>query len=287
MIGFGEAARAFAPGLSARLAGYDRKTDDADLRPRKLGDFAADGVTACETPAAALAEAEAVLSLVTADQALAAATASDGLSPGAFWFDMNSVAPQTKHSAARVITARGGRYVDAAVMAPVHPKRSAVPILLSGPHAAAGAALLVEIGFADVRVIAGDIGAASAVKMLRSVMVKGIEALCAECALAADAAGVLDEVVASLDASPPPLGWAERFDYNLDRMLVHGLRRAAEMDEVVSTLEALGIGATMSRGTVERQRALGALAIAPPDGLAAKLHTLAPFVRPAHGIRAA
>lgn len=287
MIGFGEAARAFAPGLSARLAGYDRKTDDADLRPRKLADFAADGVTACETPAAALAEAEAVLSLVTADQALAAATASDGLSPGALWFDMNSVAPQTKQSAARVITARGGRYVDAAVMAPVHPKRSAVPILLSGPHAAAGAALLVEIGFADVRVIAGDIGAASAVKMLRSVMVKGIEALCAECALAADAAGVLDEVVASLDASPPPPGWAARFDYNLDRMLVHGLRRAAEMDEVVSTLEALGNGATMSRGTAERQRALGALAIAPPDGLAAKLHALAPFVRPAHGNRAA
>jgi 3-hydroxyisobutyrate dehydrogenase-like beta-hydroxyacid dehydrogenase len=287
LIGFGEAARAFAPGLRARLAGYDRKTDTPDLRDQTLDAFAVDGVVPGDTPAAALAGTQAVLSLVTADQALAAAQASEGLEFGALWFDMNSVAPQTKRAAAQEVTAHGGRYVDVAVMAPVHPKRTAVPLLVSGPHAEEGAALLTAIGFTSVRVVAGDVGAASAIKMIRSVMVKGIEALSAECALAADAAGVLDEVIASLDASPPPPGWAERFDYNLDRMLVHGLRRAAEMEEVVATLDALGTGSAMSRGTVERQRRLGQLSIAPPDGLAPKLRTLAPFVRPAPGNRAA
>ena len=110
--------------------------------------------------------------------------------------------------------------------------------------------------------------------MIRSVMVKGIEALTAECVLAADAAGVLDEVIASLDAAPPAAGWGPRADYNLDRMMVHGLRRAAEMEEVVKTLDALGTGAAMTRATVERQRALGLRAVAPPAGLAAKLAAL-------------
>jgi 3-hydroxyisobutyrate dehydrogenase-like beta-hydroxyacid dehydrogenase len=287
LIGFGEAARAFAPGLRARLSGYDRKTDTPDLRDQTLDAFAIDGVVAGDTAAAALEGAKAVLSLVTADQALAAAQASEALEPDTLWFDMNSVAPQTKRAAAQAVTAHGGRYVDVAVMAPVHPKRTAVPLLVSGPHAEEGAALLTAVGFTNVRVVAGDVGAASAIKMIRSVMVKGIEALSAECALAADAAGVLDEVIASLDASPPPAGWAERFDYNLDRMLVHGARRAAEMEEVVATLDALGTGSAMSRGTVERQRTLGQLSIAPPGGLSPKLRTLAPFVRPAPGNRAA
>jgi hypothetical protein len=111
--------------------------------------------------------------------------------------------------------------------------------------------------------------------MIRSVMVKGIEALCCECALAAEAAGVRERVLASLEASWPGARWAERFDYNLERMIVHGTRRAAEMDEVVATLERLGTGAPMSRATAARQRAVGALGLSPaPEGLAAKLAAL-------------
>lgn len=108
-------------------------------------------------------------------------------------------------------------------------------------------------------------------------MVKGLEALTAECVLAAEAAGVRAEVLASLDASWPGADWAVKADYNLDRMMVHGLRRAAEMDEVVRTLDALGTGAAMSIGTVACQRAIGRLGVAPPDGLDAKLRALAPF----------
>ena len=267
MIGFGEAALAFAPGLDASLARFDIKPDRPDLEQ----------VTRASSSKGALAGAGAALSLVTADQALQAATdAAAHLEPGAFWFDMNSVAPDTKRIAARAIEAAGGRYVDVAVMAPVHPARTGVPLLVSGPHAEDGATLLRAIGFSKVRVVEGPVGHASSIKMIRSVMVKGIEALTAECVLAADRAGVLDDVLASLDASPPPPGWETRADYNLDRMLEHGLRRAAEMEEVVKTLDALGTGSAMTRGTVVRQRELGALGLAPPEGLAAKLALLAP-----------
>lgn len=267
LIGFGEAATAFAPGLDAAITAYDVDPDVAPLA----------SVTMVSSNREALDGAAAVLSLVTADQALfAAQAAAPALAPGTLWFDMNSVAPDTKRTAARAVEAAGARYVDVAVMAPVHPKRTAVPLLLSGSHAESGAELLRSIGFAAVRVVPGDVGRASSIKMIRSVMVKGIEALTAECVLAANRAGVLDEVLASLDASPAPESWAERADYNLERMLQHGLRRAAEMEEVVKTLDALGTGSDMTRGTVVRQRAMGELGVSPPDGLDAKLSAITP-----------
>ncbi|AOH83947.1 6-phosphogluconate dehydrogenase [Sphingomonas panacis] len=273
LIGFGEAAMAFAPGLSASLRAYDIKTDHADLAAARRDQYNSLGVTGCDTAAQAFDGAEAVLSLVTADQALCAAESAE-IAPGTLWFDMNSVAPDTKRAAAAAIHARGGRYVDVAVMSPVLPARTGVPLLVSGPHAEAGAAVLRALGFGNVRVVPGAVGRASSIKMIRSVMVKGLEALTAECVLAASQAGVLDDVLASLDASEKPKPWAERADYNLDRMLAHGLRRAAEMEEVVKTLDSLGTGSAMTTGTVVRQRAIGALGATPPDGLAAKLDLL-------------
>ena len=268
-IGFGEAGAALAAGIGAR--GFDRKLDGAG-REAKLAEFEREQVMACDSSRDALLDASAIFSLVTADQALAAANeAASSIERGALWFDMNSVAPATKRAAAAAVEAAGARYVDAAVMAPVLPKRRSVPVLLSGPHAEAGAEALRSIGFGDVTVVPGPVGTASSIKMIRSVMVKGLEALTAECALAAEAAGVREAVFGSLDASWSKASWSERADYNLERMMVHGLRRAAEMEEVVKTLDALGTGSAMARATVLGQRAIGGRGIVPADGLSAKL----------------
>ena len=270
-IGFGEAGRAFSGQLSCQARGYDRKLDAAQTADAKRHDFDSNGVEAAETNALAVAGARLIVSLVTADQAIAAAEeTARSIAPGALFCDLNSVAPGSKRTAAKAIEAAGGRYVDVAVMSPVYPKQLQAPLLVSGPHAEDGAAALKALGF-NPRVVGNAVGDASSIKMLRSVMVKGIEALSAECALAAHAAGVEKEVIASLDASWPGADWSKRFDYNLDRMLIHGLRRAAEMEEVVKTLDGLDTGSQMSRGTVQRQRAIGNLAAGAPDGLAAKV----------------
>ena len=250
LIGFGEAGESFA-----RAPGWRGETRGWDLLPERRAAMAECGVAAGRDAAAALGEAEMVLSLVTADAALEAARQYAPLLPkGALWCDMNSVAPQTKREAAAAVEAAGGRYVDVAVMAPVD-KGLAVPLLLAGPHAAAALPLLGALGFTNLRVIGEEVGRASAIKMIRSVMVKGIEALSWECAAAAEAADVYDEIAASLDASEKPVGWATRFAYNRERMETHGLRRAAEMEEVARTLEGLGVEPVMTRGTVQRQRA--------------------------------
>jgi 3-hydroxyisobutyrate dehydrogenase-like beta-hydroxyacid dehydrogenase len=217
--------------------------------------MAAHGVKTAEDAATALADRAFVISLVTAESALAAARDYAPLLPeGAIWCDMNSVAPDTKRAAAAAVEAAGGRYVDVAVMAPVNPAKLAVPLLVSGPHAIAAQPLLASLGFSNVAVVGEEIGRASAIKMIRSVMVKGLEALSSECAAAAEAAGVFEEVMASLDASEKHAPWAEKVAYNRERMATHGLRRAAEMEESARTLQGLGVEPVMTRGTIRLQR---------------------------------
>lgn len=268
-IGFGEAAAAFArPGDRA----YDIKSLDPGAAIGKQSDYADAGVIGCPSAREAMAGASLVLSLVTADAALRAAIDyAPFLESDALWLDMNSVAPGTKRKAAAAIEAVGGHYADVAVMAPVHPARLAVPLLVAGDAAGRASDGLRAIGFTSVATCGGQVGDASAIKMIRSVMVKGLEALSAECILAADRAGVSAAVLASLDASWRTEPWAARVDYSLDRMMAHGTRRAAEMEEAARTLEELGVDPVMTRGTIVRQRAAGALGIAPPAGFEAKL----------------
>jgi len=271
LIGFGEAGRTFAAaaGWRGNARVFDIKTQDAASVAPMRAAYAEHGVSGCDTLAQALEDAQVVLSLVTADQTPAAALATaQHLSRGALFLDLNSVSPGAKQRNAEAIEAAGGRYVDVAVMSPVQPAALAVPLLVSGPHADDGAVMLRSIGFSNVTISGARVGDASATKMVRSVMVKGIEALTAEMLLAARAAGVTDAVLASLGGD-----WPKKADYNVDRMLAHGTRRAAEMEEVVATLTELGIEPLMTRGTVQRQRAFGALLgdAAMPDGLDAKL----------------
>lgn len=266
-VGFGEAAQALAAGWAGAagpLAAHDIKLDDPAQAPAILAACAALSVTPAPLPAA-LADCDLVLSLVTADQALSAARAAPALHPGTLWLDGNSCSPGTKTDAAAII---GAGYVDMAIMAPIHPARHRTPILLSGPRATEAAA---RLGALDMRVqVVGDrVGIASTIKMLRSVIVKGIEALTAESFLAARRAGVDGPVLASLAASDSGIDWPARGAYNLERMLSHGPRRAAEMREVAATLRELDLPANMALATAEWQDRLGALALDPgPDALA-------------------
>ena len=252
LIGFGEAGSTFA-----QAGGWGQQCCAYDVQPERGAAIAAAGVNMAASAPAAVAGSTLVLSLVTADQAFcAAAEAAASIAAGAIFCDMNSIAPETKRAAAAMIEQAGGRYVDVAILAPVHPAGLAVPLLLSGSAASAAEAALCQLGFTNTRLAGSEVGRASAIKMIRSVMIKGIEALTAEMMAAAEAAGVTGEVLASLDRSERQFGWQERAAYNLERMETHGLRRAAEMEEAAKTLAALGVDPVMTRGTIAKQREL-------------------------------
>ncbi len=278
MIGFGEAAMAFVSGWTpsdpARIAAFDIQTDTPDLAQAMQARQAAFGVRGAPAIADALADADLIFCLVTADRAAdaaRAAAASGALVPGALWLDGNSCAPDTKRAAAAMIEATGAHYIDMAIMAPVHPQKHLVPIKLAAPKAGAAAQALRALNMRP-EVVGDRVGAASTIKMLRSVMIKGLEALVAECFLAARRAGVEDQVIASLEASDPDIAWRKRGAYNMERMMVHGVRRAAELREVAKTVEGLGLYPGLSRATAEWQDIVAATRADPgADDLIARL----------------
>ena len=270
-IGYGEAARAFLagwrsePGFAAAIVAYDVKTDAEPTRAAKLADYAADGVTPATSAEAAVAGADVVVSVVTADQAHAAALSVVGaLAPNTFFLDCNSCAPQVKVQSAEKIAAAGGRYVDVAVMAPVHPRLHKTPLLICGPHAEAVAPALAALGMV-AEIQDGPIGAASSIKMVRSIMIKGLEALVCECVLSGRLAGVDDIVLATLEDTFPGFDWPKRAAYMMERVMTHGIRRAAELREVALTVDLLGLEGRMARATVDWQQQIGDLRLKASD----------------------
>lgn len=265
-LGFGEAAKAFVRGFdgagSAAVSAYDIKTETGGpQREAKLADYAAEGVRGCLSQAEAFAGARVVFSMVTADEALSAArTAAQHLDAGALYLDCNSCAPQTKQQAAATVEAAGARYVDVAIMAPVHPLLHRTPLLVSGPHVNAALAVAATLGM-DAEDAKGDVGRASSIKLVRSIMMKGLEALAVECLLTGRRLGVDDVVLASLEQTYPGFGWDRRTGQMLERVMVHGVRRAAEMDEAARMVDDLGLPSGMASATARWQRQVGRLGL--------------------------
>lgn len=258
LIGLGEVGTILATDLKKQnpaleIVAFDKQTDSAVIRQRARDA----GVHFAVSLEDAMKGSQIIFSAVTAAEALnVAENVARHLAPGQFFLDMNSVSPHTKREAMALTEQAGGNYIDVAVMAPYPPARMKTPLLLGGTQVCAISEWLNENGF-NSTVHSTAVGEASAIKMCRSVMIKGLEALTAECLSAARQYGVGKEVLASLHASFPSLGWeAQLPHYLISRIAEHGKRRAEEMREVVKTLEDVGVAPNMSSGTVLAQQGL-------------------------------
>ena len=258
LIGLGEVGQVLANDLhragGVELCSWDRLFAVEGSEPRQAA-TALSFLSAAGSMAEAVRGRSLVISAVTAGECRAAAAeAAPALGRGAFYLDLNSVSPRTKAEAARTVEAAGGRYIEAAVMSPIAPQRIASPVWLGGPHAREFLPLAQSLGFTAAAVYSDTLGEASAAKMCRSVIIKGMEALLAESLLTARRHGVEDAVLASLKDLFPVGDWRKLARYMISRSLQHGRRRAEEMQEAVRTVEEAGLEPWMSRGCVERQR---------------------------------
>jgi len=268
LIGFGEAGSAFAEGWqienpNIHLRTYDIKTGhaNASVVSAKWEDYSRLGVDGQASAGDAVVDATAIFSLVTADQATnAAQSVAEFVEDKAFFFDCNSCAPDAKTRSAQVLETRGCRYVDVAVMSPVHPKLHKTPLLISGPHSDDALVYLSAMGM-DAKIIPGKIGSSSSVKMIRSIMMKGLEALVLECVLSGRKAGVDDLVLDSLEVTYPGFNWKDKAAYMFERVMTHGVRRASELREVVKTVDSLGVTSETSKATVGWMQAVGELGL--------------------------
>jgi 3-hydroxyisobutyrate dehydrogenase-like beta-hydroxyacid dehydrogenase len=248
-VGYGEVGRILSEELRAR--GVAVSACDVKIGTRAEGALrehaTAHGVELV------VAHADFIVSAVTASQAVPVAQAcAPGVRSGTWFLDFNSASPGAKQRAAALIDGAGGRYVEGAVMTSVPPHRIKVPLLLGGPDAAALQPLLTALGFAAT-VANRTLGIASATKMCRSVMIKGMEALVIESLTAARAYGVEDAVLASLQETFPGIDWEKQVTYFFQRVIEHGRRRSEEVREVAQTVREIGLTPWSSQGTAERQ----------------------------------
>jgi 3-hydroxyisobutyrate dehydrogenase-like beta-hydroxyacid dehydrogenase len=260
LIGFGEAGGILGQDLAARrleLTAWDILFDSPPAREAMLAKSRAARVCPAKNQADAVTNADLVISAVTAASALeVAAEAVPHLRAGQLYLDINSVSPTTKQKMSEQFANSPAQFVEAAVMAPFPPLRLKVPMLLGGPHAAAAAPRLAAIGL-TVSVADDRVGIASAIKMCRSVVIKGLEAIAVESMFAARRYGAEDAVLKSLAASFPEMGWDEKLpDYMISRVAEHGKRRAAEMREAAQAVSDAGLTPRMASATAELQDAL-------------------------------
>lgn len=256
LVGYGEVGRILAEDLRGRgaleVSAYDIKLGGAAEAPlREHADRF--GVKVAASHRELACDADLVVSAVTASQAVPVAEAcAPALRKGAFFLDLNSASPGAKQRAGRLIDEAGSRYVEAGVMTAIGPYRIRVPLLLGGPHAKILTPLLNTAGF-DATVVSHEVGKASATKMCRSVIIKGLEAMVVEAFTAARAHGVEDEVVASLSETFPGVDWERQGAHVFERVIKHGRRRAEEMQEVAETVREAGLEPWSARATAERQ----------------------------------
>jgi len=269
LIGFGEVGQTLAEDLAglgrAALTAYDIQFPNPDSKPSKaLPNHEA--VTACTSAADAVADADLVISAVTAERTGEAAASCVGhMKAGAWFMDVNSASPKTKIDAAMAINEAGGRYVETSIMSPIGPKRIQAPMLVGGDHALSFTDVAHDLGFKGVTFFSATYGQASAAKMCRSVIVKGVEALVTEALASAHHYGVEDTVIKSLGDLFPGLEWSDLSTYMMSRALIHGKRRAEEMREVAKTVSDAGMVPLLSDAIARRQDWSAELQIDPTD----------------------
>jgi 3-hydroxyisobutyrate dehydrogenase-like beta-hydroxyacid dehydrogenase len=257
LIGFGEVGVIFGHDFAAAglaVSTFDILLSAEPSRSAMLEKAKSANVFACDTLKEAVQDAGLVISAVTASSAAdVALAAAPLLCRGQIYFDLNSVSPNTKREIARTLNESLATFVEAAVMAPVSPQRLKVPMLLGGADAAAAAEGLRAIGL-NVKPISERVGVASAIKMCRSIIIKGLEAITVESMFTARRYGAEKEVLESLAATYPHMGWDSALpNYLISRVAEHGKRRAAEMREAAQAISDAGLEPVTALATAERQ----------------------------------
>lgn len=255
-IGFGEAAQAMALGFKGeksldKLSAYDIRIGDAAHAAALKAKAAELDLFLAPSVAEAIAGAPVVLSMVQGSASVKVAeSVAPHLSPKQIFIDLNSIGPDAKRRVAAAIADGAGVCVEGAIMDAVRPKNHKVPILLAGPKAGEAAGILNGVGM-KCEAIGDRIGQACSVKMIRSVMMKGVEALILESMRAAETAGVTERILDSVNVTFEGLDWRKLTSHYLKRTHEHGARRVSEMKESAATLRSFGLEPRMSLAIVE------------------------------------
>ncbi|HRO60224.1 MAG TPA: DUF1932 domain-containing protein [Burkholderiaceae bacterium] len=259
IVGYGEVGKIFGAGLRDRqgvtaVGSWDLKFANPEQQAAEREHAVQAGLQPHESMRSLCESSDLVISAVTASNTLAVAReAAPWLRPGALFLDLNSASPAVKQKCAALVDSAGAHYVEAGVMTSVPPYGIRVPMLLGGRKAPKLEPVLVGWGM-DAKVVSDRLGVASAIKMSRSVMIKGLEALVIESYATARAYGVEDHVLPTLQETFPSIDWSRQGAYFFSRVVQHGQRRAEEMRESANTVREAGFEPLMTAAIAAKQQ---------------------------------
>ena len=269
-IGFGEAAFSIASGLVNKGRKPVRAFDLLQSEPpqslqirKRAKDI---DVVLCGSLNELLNQSDIIISTVTADAALKVAEmASHFLSSSQFYLDLNSVSPKTKIKIALVIEqSRGAKFIEGAAMAAIPPLKNKAPIILSGPSVPLFMKKMEPFNF-NFSNVGNQFGQAAAIKMFRSIIIKGIETLLQECLLAASEFDASEPVLQSIQETHSKINWGELATYLLGRTLMHGNRRATEMEQVIETLRDVSVEPILATAIFKRLKMVADMDLVKPS----------------------
>ncbi|MDI6707145.1 MAG: NAD(P)-dependent oxidoreductase [Firmicutes bacterium] len=257
-IGFGEAAYNIAKGLKeegiSEVTAYD-KFWNIEPQAAIIGKRAKDANIALAPSLAEMIEkSDFIFSAVSANLALPLAKeAQPYLKEGKCFADLNAASPMTKEAVSEVVLETGASFVDAAVMGPVPVYKHKVPISVCGNGARHFQETFSAYGM-DITYMGEKPGSSSASKMFRSIFMKGFVTILLETVIASHKYRVEDDVLSSIQKTLEEGPFLEVINNLLTRGVIHSARREHEMEEVIATLQSLGVDYTMSEGTKNKLR---------------------------------
>jgi 3-hydroxyisobutyrate dehydrogenase-like beta-hydroxyacid dehydrogenase len=256
LIGFGEVGSTLGLGLReeglVEIASYDKHAFDGEFQELIQSRAAAAKVPLVNSPNELAARSDVLLGVTPGKNSIESAEAfAPHLSPQHTFVDLASATPQVKLNVGDLLRRSGANFADASIMGTPHTDRHRLPILASGPAAQTFLELLAPWGL-RIEYVPGQIGAASGIKIMRSVIAKGLEALLVECMLGARAYGVDDAVLSSFGKFMETRSFVDMANFLLTTDAIHAERRSQEARMSAEALEEVGVDPLMTQATAER-----------------------------------
>lgn len=255
-IGFGEAAFNIALGLKSeginKISAFDINKNNSQFselihRRAKEAD-----VVLFDDISSACQHGNFIFSLTNAKVAEATAkSVFPHLKSGQVYVDMNSAAPTVKEAINQLSREDGVLFCDASIMGTVPGNKHKVPMYLAGEGAKIFADAFQHYNM-KLTVLNAPAGGASAIKMFKSIVMKGIPQLFFESFEGAYRYGVLDKLTDSLAGSLENKTITQLANTFTARTLIHAARRKNEMQDVLATLDAMGVDASMVKSTIHK-----------------------------------
>jgi 3-hydroxyisobutyrate dehydrogenase-like beta-hydroxyacid dehydrogenase len=256
-IGFGELGAALAQRLGdsgaheMRAWTRDRPDLDAAALAARVERMRAAGVEPIATLEDALSDADVVLSVVSGRSSREMAERSaERLGEGALYVDMTAAAMADKEVSAEVVERSSGRYADGAILGTVAVPDAEISIVASGQGASELQRLITCEGI-SIEALDGPAGRATQLKLLRSVYMKGRDALVVETLLAARRCGLEKRLIASIEGPAERVSFADLSDRVLRSLAVHAARRADELDSSSDVVRGTGIDPLLAPAAAE------------------------------------